>query len=53
MHIEVHVSLHVKCQLLLSDYNQNWNVMKRILLKRPNINPQENLFNSSRVVIYG
>jgi hypothetical protein len=23
---ETHVDLHVKCQLLLSDFNQNWNV---------------------------
>jgi hypothetical protein len=26
-HAEMHVGLHVKCPLLLSNFNQNWNVL--------------------------
>jgi hypothetical protein len=47
----MHVGLHVKCPLLLSNFNHNWNVLT-ILVKLYNITFDENPFSGSKVVSY-
>jgi hypothetical protein len=32
LHSEMHVGLHTKCPLLLSDFNQNWNEVTNSVL---------------------
>jgi hypothetical protein len=43
---------HVKCSLLLSDFNQNCD-NRYILVKLPNISFHENLFSLPRIVTRG
>jgi hypothetical protein len=49
MYAEMHVGLHVKCLLLLSNFVKNWN-MSTLLIKLPIIKVQDNPFCSSWVI---
>jgi hypothetical protein len=43
MREKIYLELHVNCQLLLTHFDQNWNVPKS-LVKTPNMNLNENPF---------
>jgi hypothetical protein len=53
MHTEMLVGFYVKCLLLLSDFNKNWNVLTILLVPVPPTSKHEKLFSGPQVVTCG